>query len=206
MREPRRAGKAERGRRDTTPNFLKLLERVPETMHEQWRALRGPKLERFAQDWQRLQGQRQVYVDRNPIPHFGSHQDRLAVQSLAFDGLVKAVSAPGDRAEATRILGYLGSSVEAYGRCVEDGRRQLDLNYREAHSLEFRLASVPERLRDEEVKSCQAGVGRLEAMRAKLTELEGSVSQATQDRAAITVVRPAGRRRDLNDILCDPGL
>lgn len=187
-------------------DFEPWLRRVPEELRTRWLTLRGGQVVQFIEDWKRYDPLRQAYVEQHRVPHFGSYADRLYLQSLGGVALQSAATAlASDRLpEARDILGYLGAKVEAYDRCVTDGKRQLDLNYQESVALAKTLASMPERLREQEVRSCRAAVTKLSAMRAKVTEFRSELERIASDIANTKTASPPERRRELNDVRCTP--
>ena len=184
-----------------------LLGWLPDAVVNQWLALRGAQRQRFVDDWARYSHTRASYIKQYPVPHFGTHRDRLPIQSRAHDAYLQIRRyKPSDPPLAMElVLGYLGAKVEAYERCVKDGVRQLDLNYREAVALKATLATMPERLREQEIKSCLGGMDRLAAMRARIAALNDDLSRIDGEIAAMpSSAPPPAKRRELNDVLCTP--
>jgi hypothetical protein len=185
-----------------------LLAWLPDAVVNQWLALRGAQRQRFVDDWARYSPTRASYIAKNRVmPHFGTYRDRVPIQSQAHDAYLKIPKArPSDPPIDTKlVLGYLGAKVEAYERCVTDGVRQLDLNYREAMALEATLATMPERLREQEIKSCLGGMEKLAAMRARIAALNDDLSRIDGEITAMpSSAPPPAKRRELNDVLCTP--
>jgi hypothetical protein len=198
------AGRAEDAEVSSPDDILKYLAQVPGDLRDRWLSVRGPQVQRFIEDWTRYRGRIERYVTNHPVPHFGTYRDRVAIQSLAYDAYVKIRTAkPSDPPlDPALLLGYLGSKVQAYERCVTDGKRQLDLNYREAVSLKATLEAMPERLRSQEVRSCQSSVARLSTMRAKTAALEEDLARVDRELATLASTPRAPRRRDLNEVRC----
>ncbi|MEO8075741.1 MAG: hypothetical protein ABI818_05380 [Acidobacteriota bacterium] len=198
------AGRAEDEEVSPPHDIVQYLKQVPADLRDRWLTLRGPQVERFIADWNRLGAGVERYVKEHPTPHFGAYRDRVAIQSLAYDAYDKLRQAkPSDPAPDPKwILGYLGSKVQAYERCVTDGRRQLELNYREAASLKATLEALPDRLRGQEVKSCQSGLARLAAMRAKTAALQEDLARVDREISALVSTPRPARRRNLNEVLC----
>jgi hypothetical protein len=87
---------------------------------------------------------------------------------------------------------------------VRDGKRQLDLNYREAAALESTVKTLPERLRQQAVQACQGGIDRLAGMRSRLTAFEQEALGAEREIAQIVVSPLQKKSRELNAAACTP--
>jgi hypothetical protein len=157
-------------------------------------------------DW-KMYGERvNDYRRAYPVPHFGNRNDTIPIQSLAAlaGGLVTAAAGRGEPVEGPVVLGFVGANLEAYDRCVRDGKQQLQLNFAEARALQATLDTLPERLRQQAVQACQAGVTRLASMRTTLdgfTQQAASAERALSDISFVTLSR---RSRDVNAVACMP--
>lgn len=182
------------------------LERLDPAVRDRWIELRGQQIKQFVDDWKSLSPEIAAFKERYRIPHFGSYSDVLFLQSLTID----AGHAAREAIKASReprpqdILGYVGGSVEAYDRCIRDGKQQVDLNYRQAQALKADLSTLPERLRLQAAQECREAVTKLDNMRSRLAGFEQGLAAAERELNLLTVTPLAVKSRDLNSIACVP--
>jgi hypothetical protein len=188
--------------------MIGYLETVDPALRKVWLQLRGAQLLQFLEDWKTYSGTVDAYKARHSQPHFGTYNDYIGIQSLAEAALNLVALAAQEKKplDPTQVLGYAGATVEAYGRCVADGKQQLALNYKQATDLAAAVESLPERLRQQAVQACQAGVGRLATMQTRLQGFEGELAaleSELKDLAAATTAIKI-RARELNPVSCLP--
>jgi hypothetical protein len=189
------------------PRYLPdIAGRVDDQMRDRWLAIRGPQYTQYLDDWERYGPTAEVYQRTHRIPHFGMYDDRLAIQSLAARAFQRVLVATREKREAdpADVLGVIGATIEAYDRCVRDGKRQLDLNYREAAALESTVKTLPERLRQQAVQACQGGIDRLAGMRSRLTAFEREALGVEREIALIVISPLQKKSRALNAAVCTP--
>ena len=111
--------------------------------------------------------------------------------------------AQGRRPDAADIPGYVGSSIESYLRCVEDGKKQLQTKFLSWQAL---ASSEPTRVRaahQQLVLSCKRDVSKLEELTrdgaALVKQLE--VEQSALEPAAAFAALPT-KAEVLNDAAC----
>jgi hypothetical protein len=184
------------------PQVAPFLDLVSPELADRWRTVRGPQLKPYVDDWTRLSPQIQDFKRRFPLPHFGDYSESLALQSLTVYSLVRVLDAQKEKKapDSDDVLGYVGGSVEAYDRCVRDGKRQLALNFTEAQGLDTAVKSLPERLRAQAIQECQDGVNRLDAMRARLAGYQESLATAQRDLNQFTFSPLNGRNVEMNPV------
>lgn len=140
-------------------------------------------------------------------PHFGTFVDSLRLQSISRAGGNTILSELRQRKPVTAefVLGWVGTHLEAYTRCVDDGRAQVTTTRTTTLELEQRRPILREAARQALVKSCQAGTERLEAVRGQLGPLELQLAAAER---ALADIRPPvalpDRTREVNQDVCVP--
>jgi hypothetical protein len=187
--------------------MLGHLEAIDPALRKQWLQLRGAQLLQFLEDWKTYGGSVDAYKAKHEQPHFGTYADPIPIQSLAeaaLDGVERAAREKKPL-DATHVLGYAGASVEAYGRCITDGKQQLALNFKQATELAAAVESLPERLRQQAVQSCQAGVSRLATMRTRLQGFERELAALDAELEGLSAAAAVKiRARELNPVSCTP--
>ena len=182
------------------------LDAVDPALRKQWNEVRGAQISTFLDDWNNLSPEIPAFLKRFPIPHFGTYDEDLELQSLSAAAGQRVLQAEKNKSkpDPRDVLGYVGGSVEAYDRCVRDGKRQLDLNYQQAQALKTVNESLPERLRLQAVQECREGVTKLETMRARLTGYQKDLADLERQMGEFNAASLAGKSRDLNSITCVP--
>ena len=129
--------------------------------------------------------------------------DPTAVKFAAGERIATALTS-GQAPNATDVRGFIGGSLEAYDRCVADGKSQLAVNYQTSLELQKTAASLRQRVRAETVQECRAGLTKLDALQAELARYQQEL--ADSERAAAPAVSAAlpTRTVDLNDSACMP--
>ena len=183
-----------------------LVDHVDADMRERWLAIRGAQVKQFLDDWVRYGATADDYLRRHRVPHFGKYDDPLVIPSLAGRAGMRVFAALRSKAAPDKddVLGVWGATAEAYDRCIRDGTRQLDLNYREAQALAATVQTLPERLREQAVQACQAGVDRLTSMRTRLAGFEQELATVEAEMAQLAPVPLSKRSRELNAVGCTP--
>jgi hypothetical protein len=186
--------------------IIAYLDAVDAPLREQWLKLRGKQLVQFLEDWKAYSGTIDAYKGKHALPHFGTYADRIAIQSLAQLALALIENATKEKKpiEPQNVFGYAGATVEAYNRCVADGKEQLALNYKQATELGAAVESLPERLRQQAVQACQTGVGRLVTMRARLQGFEKELAAMEAEAGRLSSGPAKVRSRELNAAVCTP--
>jgi hypothetical protein len=185
---------------------LPFLDDVESAMVDRWVAVRGPQIKAYLDDWKALSPGISAFKSKFPVAHFGTYQESLSIQSLTvLDGksINEAVSKK-EKPDAQSVLGYVGGSVEAYDRCVRDGKRQLDLNYQQAQALKTTVETLPERLRAQAVQECRDGVTKLDSMRSRLTTYRQDLDTLERQLNQFKFIPLNAKPRDLNSVMCTP--
>jgi hypothetical protein len=186
------------------PNYLELVN--PE-LRDNWMKLRGQQLSTWLDDWTRFGNRIATYKTENKgLPHFGSYDDAIPIQSLAGQSLrrLRAALDAKSAVDSRDVLGYLGATVEAYDRCVRDGKRQLELNYKEAAALQTAVEALPDRLQQQASQACLGGISRLGSMRTRLTGFEQDLASVDKELAQLSATATSIKSRDLNAVSCSP--
>jgi hypothetical protein len=174
---------------------------------------RQSELEIFRRDYARLAPQAARYRDDvlgagYTEPHFGLFTDSLKLQSISRAGgnTILAELQQGKPVTEEFVRGWVGTHLEAYTRCVADGRAQLATTRTTTLELEQRRPALQEAARQALVKSCQTGAERLETLRAQLGPLEQALAAAERALADIPAsVRPLSTpAREVNREACVP--
>jgi len=186
------------------PHFLEtLFEQIPEPsrLGDPNLIQRRRQLDGFIRDWDRWSPQLAAYVSRYRTPHFGARTDSLELP--ATTAKAARALAQGRRPDAPDIPGYVGSSIESYLRCVEDGKKQLQTKFLSWQAL---ASSEPTRVRaahQQLVLSCKRDVSKLEELTrdgaALVKQLE--VEQSALEPAAAFAALPT-KAEVLNDAAC----
>jgi hypothetical protein len=100
-------------------------------------------------------------------PHFGTFVDSLRLQSISRAGGNTILSELRQRKPVTAefVLGWVGTHLEAYTRCVDDGRAQVTTTRTTTLGWSSVVQSCAKR-RGSPREVCQAGTERLEAVGA----------------------------------------
>jgi hypothetical protein len=183
------------------------LDAVDEGLRAKWLQLRGDQLLQFLQDWNKYAPTIAAYKGKHAtLPHFGTYNDRIPIQSLAQLSLAlieqaeKSKTAP----DPQNVFGYAGATAEAYNRCVTDGKEQLALNYTQSIELSAAVEALPDRLRQQAVQACQAGVARLTTMRGRLAGFEKELTTVDSEIRGLSSTSVKIRPRELNAVSCAP--
>lgn len=173
---------------------------------ERWRRVRQRQLDAYVSDWQRLSPKIDAFKASAPVPYFGTYKDTLPLQSLTVDAAVRVLGARKAKTapESIDVFGLIGGAIEAYDRCVSDGKQQLDLNYRQGQSLKATVQTLPSRIRAQDVRECQTAVTRLDAMTSRLTQYQQQLAALEQDIAKVSISQPGSARVNLNAVACTP--
>lgn len=173
---------------------------------------------RFAQaaaytaDWQRWEPAMSAYSR----PHFGESFDTLDLQSTAQDAakrllhpqLAKEVQLPPEKDLApprpTDAAGYLGGSLEAYFRCVQDGKKQLATKYESWTALRAKTPELQAMAQADMMRACQREFGVLDRLTREVKALEEKLGR---DRQALAAAEKAsapgsGKSQVLNGAAC----
>ncbi len=192
------------GNAQPVPLLNTLLSFVDEPLRQEWLRVRGAQAKQFVDDWTRLESKMSEYQARNPTPHFESFAGILKLQSLTNLAARRLRTAlqKGERFDSKDVLGVVGGSIEAYGRCVADGKRQLVLNYEQSKSLQANSDSLQARLTQQARQECRQGIEKLDSMQRRLAELNAEVA-AIEQRMSQAQAGPPGRRTyELNETSC----
>jgi hypothetical protein len=166
-----------------TPGLLERLLQLlpPEQLTGASIATRLQQLAEFRRDWNRWEPQLAAYRSAFPQPHFGGRADTLDLQTTTFEaaGELRA----GRNPDSADIAGYVGGALEAYGRCVEDGRKQLRTKYDSWQALSSSAPMRAQLARQQLVAACQRDVTTLDRLKAANLALR---KQLENDEAALT--------------------
>jgi len=173
---------------------------------------RQAELDTFRRDYARLAPQANRYRDDvlragYTEPHFGLFTDSLKLQSISRAGgnTILDEVRQGKPVTAEFVRGWVGTHLEAYTRCVADGRAQLATTRTTTLELEQRRPALQEAARQALVKSCQQGADRLEASRARIGPLEQQLAAAERAATDAPRARPLpAQAREVNMEACIP--
>jgi hypothetical protein len=194
------------GHAQPAPVLTALLGFVDEPKRQEWLRVRGGQARQFVDDWNRLESRISDYQRRYPTPHFESFSTVLNLQSLTYDAAIRMVGdiRNGRKPDPQDAMGFAGGSLEAYGRCVNDGKRQLTLNYEQSKSLQANSGNLQARLTQQARQECRQGIEKVDSMQRRLAELNTELA-ATAQRATQTQAPAASRKTfELNDASCTP--
>ncbi len=179
---------------------------LPEAIRDRWLKVRGSQLAQYVADWERFGGQVASYKKSFPVPHFGSPAEVIFLQSLAVEtrARIGEASRTGSNMDVRDLLGLMGATVEAYDRCVQDGKRQLALNYEASRTLAEMSQTLPERLRIQAVQACRVGVEKLGRMRERFAGFEQELASVDAELAGFREETLPAKERGLNAIACAP--
>jgi hypothetical protein len=173
---------------------------------------RQRQAEQYRGDWKRWAASVRHYRDgivrdSFQLPHFGDFRDYLGLQSITTQAgeRIAAQLARNERADPTDLAGWVGGSLEAYTRCVSDGKAQLATSYRNARELETRSPAVREGIRQTMIRACQSGLAKLAELRTEHARLVAELQQA--EAALSAAQRPPSlpdRQVELNTAVCEP--
>ena len=167
----------------------------------------------YLRDWQRWAPEVQRYratlqAQGKRRPHFGEYDSTIVLQSSTADvgdRIAKDVASGG--VNAADLLGFVGGSLEAYGRCLADGEAQMDTAYTSVTKLRAQEPILLKRAHDQLIQACQKGVATLDQEQARLAAEQAAVAQAekTLREATATPFGPIPRRnKELNAVACAP--
>lgn len=189
------------------PSILNaILDLAPGARSEAAFTFRLIQLKQFEADWNQYASARAAYRNQFPMPHFGAFDDMLYLQEvsqLIGERLSKAL-ASGAELDPIGIRGFVGASLEAYTRCVDDGKNQLDRNYRSAVELKQSLPQKREAIRQQLTQSCMAGIAKLDELRAALKSNQEQLAAKQRELAALTFAPVPEKSQVLNTVTCRP--
>ncbi len=123
----------------------------------------------------------------------------LDARSLGAEWLMQNASPP-DRAD---IEGTVGSALDAYFGCLEDGKKQLGIKYRSWQDL---VSSAPKQAAAEKeflVNECHRGLSKLDQLTAEVATLRENIARDEQALATATSgVPPPKGTETLNLLSC----
>lgn len=190
------------------PILNTLLGLVDEPKRQEWARVRGPQIKQFVDDWNRLASKIPDYQRRYPTPHFESFSTTLRLQSLTGQAAERVFDArmDGTAPDPKDVLGFIGGSLEVYGRCVDDGKRQLTLNYEQSRNLQVSKGDLQIRLTQQVRQECRQGVEKVGSMQLRLAELNTELATVTQRIAqSVAAVGALGKKTyELNEATCAP--
>ena len=150
----------------------------------------------------------QLHADNYTLPHFGTTDDVLAIQMIAADSIGSDITHWIEQRKPlplADVAGYLGTSLEAYTRCVADGQAQLATTYRSARDLSQRNPALEASARQTLVGACKRDVSNIEAMRASLQSLQLHRAEVAQAIETFTASAPrSSDAAELNNAACAP--
>jgi hypothetical protein len=174
-------------------------------------ASRTAQLDRMLADWQRWSGAAATYR----APAFGEFRDTLDLQSSASDAALRLFGARlGTEVGlvVTRPLtpqpvdrpGYIGGSLEAYDRCVTDGKSQLQTKFRNWQELQATAATRASLEKAQLAAACRTGLATLGRLQGELQAM-----QRQQQELAVSAVLPTAASLPrtaavLNGVACVP--
>jgi hypothetical protein len=188
------------------PILNTLLGFVDEPKRQEWARVRGPQIKQFVDDWNRLESRIPDYQRRYPTPHFESFSTTLRLQTLTGLAARRVTDAllGGQTPDPKDVLGVIGGSLEVYGRCVDDGKRQLTLNYEQSRNLQATKGDLQARLTQQVRQECRQGVEKVDRMQLRLAELNTELAAVTQRLTPSQVVAPGQKTFELNNATCSP--
>ena len=168
---------------------------------KKWETYRGNEHATFLRDYRKYAPGIQYQ------PYFGAPDDKLPLQSLTVQVRQRLEEArkSGSKLSSKDMLGYVGGILEAYHRCVSDGKRQLELNYEKAQTLKKGIDKLPdliEKVREETIQECKMEVTKLNSMQNRLAELEAQLRSAREVLSAPLPPAPNAVNRELNFAYC----
>ncbi|HVQ12458.1 MAG TPA: hypothetical protein VMS40_02665 [Vicinamibacterales bacterium] len=141
------------------------------------------------------------------LPHFGTFEATITMQSLSGAqgaSLAKDLS-DGKEPDATDIAGVVGGTLDAYFRCISDGKAQLETAFTNANELLTRTPLLQARAREQLVQACQEGISKLDGERAKHEALKSDLARDEQAFEALGAFAPIPRQsKVVNDVACAP--
>ena len=189
------------------PTLLRtLLDRAGADPEPGWLPLRQPQLDQLSRDWETWAVLVPEYQRRFPRPHFESFSPTLDLQTEAGAAgrRVTASWKAGKPAEMRDIRAVVGGSVEAYDRCVVDGRHQLALNYENARSVTQTTSTLRERVRLEAVRECRAALSRADALGTRIAGYEAERDANLREIRDGTAGALPAKSHTLNGATCTP--
>jgi hypothetical protein len=188
------------------PVLNELLAFVDEPKRQEWSRVRGPQAKQFVDDWNRLESRIPDYQRRYPTPHFESFSTTLRLQTLTGQAARRVTDTllEGEKPDPKDVLGIIGGSLEAYGRCVDDGKRQLSLNYEQSTNLQTSKGDLQIRLTQQVRQECRQAVEKVDRMQLRLAELNTELSAVTQRLAQSQVSATGQKTYELNNATCAP--
>ncbi len=165
---------------------------------------RQEQLREFVRDWTRWAATSKEYR-----PQFGSADAYFGWPSTATEiafrifgpalaNALKATWAMGDVAAPTArdLESFLGASLDAYGGCVDDGRKQLATKWdtwakQQASAPQFAAAA-----RDFLVRECRQEVILVDKLKAERVALQAQLARAQQALTTATAVPPLATKAE----------
>lgn len=189
------------------PGLLTVLfEMIPEKDRQGPFTARIEQLDQLRSDWIRWSPGVEEYR-KQVAPHFGQFEDLLDLQTLTVQVGVSLAKSILDKTapKPVDLRGFIGASLEAYGRCLADGKNQLETSYRNAMELRASTPALLEKGRAELMRVCLAGIGKLEAEKAEGRKRQEELDRATkllEQYSGTSVI--ASQPRTLNSVVCVP--
>jgi len=164
----------------------------------------------FLQDWDKLAASSPDYQ-----PHLGTATDYLTLvtssEDIAFRlhgaQLAKAIGAENalpalGKVTYPELLGLIGSALDAYFGCLEDGRKQLNTKFVSWQALQASAPARDRQKRDFLVRECTQAIGKLDEMKAARSGLQAQLERDKQDAANSPSTPLTARPQVLNAISC----
>lgn len=139
----------------------------------------------FRADWDKWSARAANYNR----PHFGEPDDVLYLQSGAAESgrrifyplILKQMGVspqpPALPPAAQDFLGYLGASVEAYTRCVADGRKQLQAKFESWVTLRDKVPELQQLAHADILRACQRDLALLARLQSEAESLQQQLAQ-----------------------------
>jgi hypothetical protein len=182
-----------------------LLRRTPDAANAEWGTLRQTQIDQYNRDWAQWAPRVAEYKKQFPVPHFESFSSTLLLQTgtSAAGARVAAALKAGQAPSAADVRGFIGGSLEAYDRCVADGKNQLTVNYQTSLELQKTAATLRQRVQSETVQECRAGFTKLDSLQSELARYQQELDENQRVAPATRAPLPT-RSVDLNDAACTP--
>jgi hypothetical protein len=146
---------------------------------------RRAESEAFRRDWAAYAPNIRAYVQgvkkaSYSFPHFGDFEDVLALQTMtrSIGKSIYDAAPAGSKLETRDVLGYIGGTLDTYALCVSDGKAQMETAYDAYQQLKSRTPQLQEAARQQLVRACAAGVGKLQQLEAELAALQQELATA----------------------------
>lgn len=150
-------------------------------------ARRSEQLADFRRDWDRFQPGLQAFR-RQPQPWFGSFSDDISLQSTMEVPARKLSKREG--VTANDVVAYVGGALEAYGRCVTDGAKQLNTKLESWQALSESTALRSGLARQQLVAGCTREVTTLANLEQELAAMQASLARDEAALAADSTIPP----------------